>query len=366
MEHSRPGMPSAAPMTSRQVMEGTGVAAVLRGWRSNETAGPVGLPVAHFLRSLRNRFDWQGDAGKRALMAAKYIVRSLLMFRQQADYLVSVEDEPALLAFRRRDPRMLERHFHRYVNLGWNRHQRLQVIRQHYRHLRAAMPGPLFRAIYAEGNAPLGLLSLKDGSRLILSLRPPIFLGCEGELCIQLADEWGNPLYRVVVTVIDEHPTLAIGCLQGPVGADARETVRALTRNLHGMRPKCLMLALVRALARHWGIARVLAIGNAAHPLCNKRRRFMADYDAYWLEQQGRAADGGWFELPVQPEHKTEAEVPSQHRSAFRKREAMRREAERLLIAALGPMAERHRAHVQRFEIPSSRHPFQGVCVEAS
>ena len=339
-------------------------AVLTAGW-SAPAGGRRGGAMASLLRSLRGRHDWRGDAGKRALTAAKYIARSLLMFRQHADYLSHIEGEPALRAFRRRDPRMLERHFHRYLNLGWSRRQRLQAIRQHYRHLLAAVPAPLFRAIYAEGGAPLGLLALKDGGRLILGLRPPIFLGCEGELCIQLGDELGNPLYRIVVTVTGER-TLAIGCIQGPVGAEARDAVRELTRQLHGMRPKCLMLALACALARHWGMTRVLAVGNAAHPLRDARRRFVADYDAFWQEQQGREAGGGWYELPVQPERKSVAEVPSQHRSAFRKREALRMEAERLLVEALGAMPEHHHAHAPRPETSNSRHLLQGICAEAT
>jgi uncharacterized protein VirK/YbjX len=142
--------------------------------------------------------------------------------------------------------------------------------------------------------------------------------------------------------------------------------VRELTRNLHGLRPKCLVLALACALARHWGLTRVLAVGNAAHPLRNAGRRFVADYDAFWQEQQGRAIGNGWFELPLQPEHRSEAEVPSHHRSAFRKREALRMHAEHLLTEALGAAPEYHQSRVPGPEMPSSRHPFQGVCVEAS
>lgn len=329
-----------------------------------EAAGFADLPLTGFLRSLRGRLDWRGGVGKRVLLAAKYTIRSLLMFRQQADYLAFIESEPTLQVFRRRDPRMLERHFHRYINLGWSRSQRLQAIRQHYRHLLAAMPKPLFRAVYAQGGAPLGSLTLKDGSRLALSLRPPILFGCEGELCIQLGDEQGNPSYRIVVTVIDGGRTLVIGCLQGPAGVGAREAVRTLTHNLHGMRPKCLMLALARALARHWGMTRVLAVGNAIHPLRNARRHFMADYDAFWLEQQGRVVGGGWFELPSQSERKTEAEVSSRHRSAFRRREALRMEAECLLTGALGAVAEYHRAHAP--QPGASPLPLRGLCTDAT
>lgn len=328
-------------------------------------AGEPVLAVAGFLRSLRGRHDWLGDECMRVLQAAKYLVRSLSMFRQHTGYLAFVEGEPALRAFRCRDPRMQERHFHRYLNLGWSRRQRLQAIRWHYRHALVAMPAPLFRAVYVVGGAPLGPLALKDGGRVVLGLRPPIFLGCEGELGIQLDDELGNLLYRIVVTVIDEH-TLAIGCIQGPAGSGAREAVRELTRQLHGLRPKCLMLALARALARHWELARVLAVGNAAHPLRSVRRRFVADYDAFWREQQGRAVGAGWYDLPLRAEHKTEAEVPSQHRSAFRKREALRVEAERLLVEALGTVPGLRRPRVPRSDMSSPLLPIQGGCAEAS
>ncbi|MBD8898262.1 DUF535 family protein [Rhodanobacter sp. DHG33] len=321
--------------------------------------------MTYFFRSLRGRHDWCGNTDKRTWMAAKYVARCLAMLREQLDFLTFIENEPALWAFRRRDPRMLERHLHRYLNRGWHRSQRLQAIRRHYHHVLAAMPAPLFRAVYVEGIARLGLLKLKDSRRLVLSLRPPIFFGCEGELCVQLADELGNPLYRVVVTVIDDK-TLAIGCIQGPVGADAKEIVRELTRNLHGLRPRSLMLALVGAMARHWGLSRLLAVGNAAHPLRRPHHSFTADYDAYWQEQQGTEVDGGWYELPLQPRHKTEADVPSQHRSAFRKREAIRREAERLLVDALSAMPERHRQHEQHAPKSDFGHLFHGVCAEAS
>lgn len=339
-------------------------------------AGPAARPApwgrgvldaaGSLLRSLRGRHDWRGNADRRTWLAAKYVARCLTMLREQARFLSFIEREPALRAYRRRDPRMLERHLHRYLHLGWRRSQRLRAIRRHYRHLLAAMPAPLFRAVYVEGVARLGLLTLKDGSRLMLSLQPPIFFGCEGELCIQLGDKLGNPLYRIMVTVIDDG-TLAIGCIQGPTGGTARETVRELTRNLHGLRPRCLMLALARALARHWGLPRLLAVGNAAHPLRNPRRRFVADYDAYWEEQQGSAVGDGWYALPLRPVRKTEAEVPSQHRSAFRKREAIRMEAERLLVDALGAPAEYRQQHHGLYAArPDFGHLFHGICAEAS
>lgn len=275
--------------------------------------------------------------------AIKYIIRALCMPRQHAKYLAFVSGHPRMRAYQRRDPRVQERHFHRYIHLRWNRSARLRSMQQHYRFALSRLPGGLFEAIYIHGNAVLGSLTLKDGSSLKLCLRPPISMGCEGELCIQLSDAHDHPVYRIILSVIDEQPTLAIGCIQGPDGEHGKERVRELTKNMYGMRPKQLMLSLAYALAGHFGIERILAVSNAAHPLRRARDRFQADYDAFWQEQQGRDIGNGWFQLPATPSRKSEAEVSSQHRSAFRRREALRMDAEQLLIGALEsfPVARR-------------------------
>lgn len=107
-------------------------------------------------------------------------------------------------------------------------------------------------------------------------------------------------------------------------------------------------------------------MSNAAHPLRNARRRFVADYDAFWQEQQGWTSGGGWYELPLQPERRSEAEVPSQHRSAFRRREALRAEAQRLLAEALGAAQEPSRPQAPRSGAGGPRYPYRGVRAEAS
>jgi len=298
-------------------------------------------PSRGWIASLRERRDWPQQPRARLREAFKYLLRAMSMPLLHTGYLRFMQDNARMYACCRRDPRLLERHLHRFVNDQWRRPDRMRAVLAHYRYALARLPAPLFDAIYVEGGVPLGLLSLKDGSELVLSLRPSIDKGCEGELGIHLEELGGRTLYRIVCTVTDDGHTLAIGCLQGPSGADAREVVRELTKQMHGLRPKQLMLSLACAFARHAGIARVVGIANQAHPL-NRRRagQFQADYDAFWTEQHGVAeAGGGWFALPAEPPRKSEADVPSSHRAAFRRREALRLAAERVLVAALGRAA---------------------------
>lgn len=290
------------------------------------------------------------------------------MPRQHGLFLAFVFGHPRMIAYRRRDPRVLERHFHRYIHLRWNRHARLQSIQQHYRFALNQLPAVLFDAIYVHGSATLGNLTLKDGSQLKLCLQPPapIFFGCEGELCIQLNDVNDHPLYRIILSVIDDQPTVVIGCIQGPDGEHSKDVVRELTKNMHGMRPKQLMLSLAYAFARHFGIEHILAVSNAAHPLRRARDRFRADYDAFWQEQKGRDIGNGWFQLPEIPCRKSESEVSSQHRSAFRRREAFRMDAEQLLIGALGSFSSPRKTPIHEVNAVESNRSSQHDSLEAS
>jgi uncharacterized protein VirK/YbjX len=308
--------------------------------RAAERSRAAGLP---WFASLRDRHDWRGSFHQRLGEAAKYLLRSACLPVLHSWYVDFVHRDPRMRAYRQRDPRLLQRHLHRFVNLHWSRRTRLLCLLAHYRFALAHLPAALFEAVYLRGGATLGTVVGKDGHPLQLRLLPPIDKGCEGELCLQLCDEHGRVLYRIVFSVIDEGATLAVGCLQGPDGEDRQERVRELTRALHGLRPKQLMLQLAYAFARHYGIGHLLAVSNAAHPLRGRGRRFRADYDAFWAEQQGCPDAGGWYELPARPEHKTEAEVPSRHRAAFRRRELLRCQAEQILAAALGEPAPRGR-----------------------
>lgn len=293
--------------------------------------------LMNMLRSLRGRQDWRGAWYKRGASALKYIVRSACIPVQHGRFLALVYGNPHMRAYQQRDPRLLERHMHRYVNAVWRRRRRLEGLSQHYHFALSRLPKALFNSIYAQGHASLGMLVAKDGTLLGLCVRPPIFMGCEGELCLQLNDVHGHPLYRIVFSIVGERRhRIVIGCLQGPNGDHARDVVRTLTRNLHGMRPKQLMLSLVYVFARHYGIEEIVAIRNDAHPLRRAGRPLHSDYDAFWAEQHGKMIDGGWYALPPSQPHKSEADVPSHHRSAFRRREALRVQAEQLLVDALG------------------------------
>lgn len=314
------------------------------GITSPPVTGPRELPardghsgLSLWWRSLCGRTDWDDDPARLALMAAKYVVRALGTPMLHHNYLSFLDSHPLLRACVEGDPRLMERYQHRFLNRRWHRKDRLRAVQAHYRLLLERWPADLFEAVYVQGRATLGYIALKDGSDVKLHLRAPAHMTCEGELMLELTDVYDCTLYRLVMTLIDDD-TLAIGCIQGPSGEDGREKVRELTRNMHGMRPKQLMLVLAYAFAGQCGLRRILAVGNEAHPLLGRARMF-SDYDAYWLEQGGVAIEGGWFLMPATLHHRTEAELESKRRALFRRRAELRWEAVKLLNDALRPVS---------------------------
>jgi uncharacterized protein VirK/YbjX len=81
------------------------------------------------------------------------------------------------------------------------------------------------------------------------------------------------------------------------------------------------------------GAERILGIGNQAHPFAS-RKKIKADYDAFWLENGGVADTHGFYAMSVLEPLRSESMVESKRRSEFRRREALRREACDLLVAA--------------------------------
>ena len=291
--------------------------------------------VACWVNSLRNRHDWTGSWIQRRVAALKYIFLSIQIPIEHCRFLTWIANYPLMDAYRKRDPRLMERYLHRYINTRLRRRDRLAYLQQHYRFMMRRVPQDVSYGIYVMSVAWLGSLTARDGSLLRLCMRPPVHKDCEGELCLQLCDVNQRPLYSVVFTVAEENSTIMIGSVQGPRCRDARQTVRDLTRNLYGMRPKQFMLCLVYMFAKHFGIRWLVAVSNDAHPLRRHRPHFFANYDAFWEEQQGRRAADGWYVFPPSISSRPEQAVPSRHRVTRRRREVLRREAEQLLVGAL-------------------------------
>ena len=293
------------------------------------------MAVQLFLRSLHDRNDWRGGLAKRTAAAGKYGIRCALHWPLQSSWLGFLYGTPAMTAMLARDSRLLERPQHPYINRGLPQARRYAIIESHYRHLFAHWPARLVERIYAEDGASLGRLALKNGSEVELRLTVPTGRSREGELALYLLNTQGEALSSIIFTLADDGRSLLLGCLQGAAAGLGREAVREFTKQAYGLRPKNLLLSVLYALAAWSGVTRILGVSNDAHPFAGQADKIKADYDSFWQECLGERTADGFYALPPQEAPRDESLVESKHRSAFRRREAVRAQACDLLLNAL-------------------------------
>lgn len=285
-----------------------------------------------FARSLRGRMRWHSKRTRAIGAVAAYIGRSAVRFRAHDAWLAQLE-ATGIHGLARIDGTLVERYQHRYICRRWSIDRRLEALRSHYAYALARFPRELFDGLYRTRRVNLGRVILRDGHGLHVILKAPRLRDREGEMSLSITDDDGLQISYAAITFIDGGRTIVVGCLQGAANHAGRDAVREFTRRCHGLRPKNLLLSMIRSLAEAMGAERVLGIGNAAHPRPDKIK---ADYDAFWLEADGVAAEDGFYALSPREPVRDIADVESKRRAEFRRREALRLEVCGLLVAAFG------------------------------
>ena len=254
---------------------------------------------------------------------AKIHLRALLHWKQTPGWLALLNSHPAFSDYLRNYPKFLYKVYRPYISHALRPEQRLEAIRAHY--------GFVFRRGLGQlvARASLGPVLLaetagRSGLPYRIELRTVNMFDREGELALQLTQD-GKALYTVAFTIAarDGVEAVNLGCLQGGKTEDAREAIRIATRELHGMRPKQLMVSLVQQLGHDYGCARLVMVSNRNRVIYKAIRhgRVLADYDQLWEELGARPRADGDFELDCTPLAALDLEqIPSKKRSEARKR----------------------------------------------
>lgn len=224
-----------------------------------------------------------------------------LMHRQATrDWLRQLAAQPLMGDLLRISPGLMKKIYRPYFSASLSHGQRVELLRTHYRHLSLHGLGSLVRRA-ARGPVPLGSVRGKSGQVYSLQLSAVGVMEREGELVLQLLDGAGV-LYSVAFCFLLEGAAIHIGIggLQGPKQASRLERVQHATRDLHGLRPKNLMVRLVARWGCEHGCAGMLLVGNDNRTVHDAMRRgkVHADYDALWCEFGAVARSDGNYVLP--------------------------------------------------------------------
>lgn len=256
----------------------------------------------------------------------KIRVRALLHPLQTPAWLRLLNSHPAFSDYVRNCPRFLYKVYRPYSSHALAPEERLAAIQAHYDFVfRRGLGQTVARA--SLGPVALAACEGKSGLPYEIQLRTVNMFDREGELVLQLAQN-GKVIYTVAFTVAPRagRSALSIGCVQGGKTDDAREAIRLATRDLHGLRPKQLMVSLVRQLGFEYGCERMHLVSNRNRVIYKaiKHGRVLADYDLLWEELGAVKNASGDYELDCAPLAAPDLEsIPSKKRSEARKRHEM-------------------------------------------
>lgn len=268
---------------------------------------------------------WKLDSNKRGLRVARYITKGLIRPVASLKWAIALKNAPELRLWFNHNPRLLLKPSRPYLSRNYNFGLRVKIIFNHYATLIRFLSQPSFESL-AQGNSLLlATLVGKKGREFQITLGKTDKFDREGELVLQLRDSTQcREVFWIVfsLNIYVDHTGIEIGCIQGPRGEDARELIKHATKELYGIRPRNLLADALYALATTWGLTEHFGV-------CNKSRIYNgdkthADYDAFWLELGGTLGKNGMFRLPTTLNHHQLSEVPSHHRSEYRRRIRLR------------------------------------------
>ena len=231
-------------------------------------------------------------------------------------------------------PRFYEKPFRPYLYKSLKSEERCRALVQHYLFLGQHAPKGLIEAVLS--NQPFLLNELSMGELeepLAINLTYAKHMQQEGELTLSLGRLDSLHTYRehawiasLTFTVCRDESSweIVIGGVQGGHGEQGRADAKLATKLFHGLRPKPLLLHVLREIAACWGIDRIYGVTNDSHCLTRRRYRGRIDikssYDELWQEAGGILVAGGFYELPAHPARRALETVPSRKRGLYQRR----------------------------------------------
>lgn len=285
-------------------------------------------PMVHPGTGTQSLFKW-----------GKHCLRGLFFIRYSKAWF-EILQSPEMTAVARNRAYLFQKLQRPYLNRTLHTRQRFEALQQHYRFITTSFSPAIMEQVYGTAGKLLARLPLEGlgefGLRLSCSR-----LEKEGDLVISFVNlDNGKTLFTLAfsVTRFDIKPReIFIGGLQGNKLVNDKDLIIAITRNLHGLRPKALLLFALQELAGIWGVTRLRAVSDANHIYRHwqKRRAVAASYNQWWEESGGQLAADGMFDLPAAFFPREIASLKANKRLLHRRRYVMLTEIAQQMNASL-------------------------------
>lgn len=233
-------------------------------------------------------------------------------------------------------PHFIERPINKYLHKTWSGKQKLLTANYTLDLIEKTFSPEAIEKMFSTKREGLTVanIELKSGDfaqlTLIYSQYPR-----EGDLTLHLRNETGDDIYLMSFSFGPEGQ-LYVCSLQGPSTDQSVEQVRLITKQMHGMRPKNLLMSAVYAVAAYFKVTSIQGISNNSHI---KSQHLKSSYDTFWQECNATLTSDGWYQLPLQEPIRDIESVKSQRRAEFRRREALRDAMSQEIVASLSANA---------------------------
>jgi len=276
----------------------------------------------------------------RITAALKLHCRAMAAPRRTRGWLELLNSDPALRELAHLQPRLIHKIYRPWLSKRLCPQRRSSALSDHYRFI---VQQGLGQAVVqaARGGLQLAAFTGKSGAHYTIELRAVVPMEREGELVLQLLCQ-GTLVYSLAFSFVLEGVLrqVGIGCVQGPQSGTGLDLGREATRDLHGLRPKNLLVRLASQLGHACGCENLLLVGNNNRAVCAKsirKGKVMACYDSLWQELgASRRADGDW-QLRCAPLQAPDMqEVPSKKRAEVRRRHDLMTQVNFAVLSSLG------------------------------
>ena len=239
-------------------------------------------------------------------------------------------ESSAMSMFDQANPLLVFKPFRPYLSSAWNFRQRVKVLKDTYDFANSHR-NILGQALVNPAGKELLRFDIPNYGTIVANLGFDNRYRKEGEFRLLLTAR--NEIDSFALSFAfetDERGDVSccIGCIQGKEGS--KDAFKELTKELHGLRPRSLLIFLLQEMARTLGVRQLLAPGEsiqvrrAQHLIhLSKLHSLEFDYDALWLELGEELLTNGWYRLPLEAHRRSADEIASKKRAQYKRRYAL-------------------------------------------
>jgi uncharacterized protein VirK/YbjX len=270
---------------------------------------------------------YSGKSWRQKYHRIKYLIRCFLFFKQTKEWIRMLQS-PSFDPLRIQNPRLYLKLQRPYLMRGLGVDEKFKCLRCHFDFLHITFSAVSLSELCSPSGMLLCTWTPREADCFKLWLRSGAYEK-EGELTLVLEDLTARLMVNTMTFSVSEweggERGILIGGIQGIRSQEGRALIVNATRAMFGMRPKSVLLHVLRLLAKLWNISVLRAVGNSRHVCLSKMKEIgsSADFDSFWKESGGQIDFSGVYNLPLHALKKDLSVLTASKRAAYRKRESM-------------------------------------------